>query len=509
MMAEADGSCCHTSTTTLDLAALIVGHWGSMRTRGDRAALLALLLLSASIRTFYLHAMDLPASDPWRHLALVRNIRAGLGMTLYEGQPFIWYAPGWHALLAAMPRAWPMATLAACFSSLSVLPVYWVLRAIEPAGGKAAARVAGLLTAACGPLVAYTCHFGAEALAMFLGFTSLAIAGSSAKLQVWLLAGLLFGVSLAMRINFLFDAFLLLLFLRNWRQALAAASGIAIPLGLLWWRNHDVIARYPFVFTWDGLAAKTSEFGPVSTLLLPSHPDIAAALLELHSQILPLPDWIGNAEGLRWGPLLFMISGCGCVLMSGRLPIVLAGFGSVGYLLFFDATHSSNFFRLYLPVFPVFSIAVALTAQRIWRGPHRHARHFAAGLVAIYLASGAPYLSPSSAQPLELVTPPPDLLRESRYLVNSGFYQPESLIYRFPDRHFIGMPHNPEYLQAFRQAYPQYEYVLWHHSFSEQPAILQKMIEGGARPLRSAQNGYGHAYTVFRLPPLRANASLD
>jgi hypothetical protein len=474
----------------------------SMRTRGDRAALLALLLLGASVRALYVSAMDLPASDPWRHLALVRNIRAGLGMTLYEEQPFLWYAPGWHALLAAMPPAWPLATLAACFSALSLLPVYSVLRSIEPAAGPGAARVATLLMAGCGPLVAYTCHFGPEALAMCLGLTAVAIAGAWPKPHAWLLAGLLFGISLAMRINLLFNAFLLLLFLRNWRQALAALAGIAVPIASLWWRNHVYIEQYPFVFTWDGLAAKTSDFGPVSTLLLVSHPDVSAALLDLHSQILPFADWIGNASGLRWGPLLFMISGCACVLISGRLAIVLAGLVSIGYLTFFDTTGSSRFFRLYVPVFPVFSIAAALTAQRIWRTPHRRAGWLAAALVAVCLVSGAEFLSPISAQPLEVVTPPPDLLHEPRYLVNSGFYQPESLIYRFPDERFIGMPQNPDYLEAFRRAYPQYEHVLWHHRFAGQQAVLRRLLERGARPVRSAHNAYGHAYTVLHLPPL-------
>jgi hypothetical protein len=131
----------------------------------------------------------------------------------------------------------------------------------------------------------------------------------------------------------------------------------------------------------------------------------------------------------------------------------------------------------------------------------RRAGWLAAAPVAVGLLSGAEYLSPTAAQALQAVTPPPEFLHESRYLVNSGFYQPESLIYHFPNQRFIGMPRNPDYLEAFRRAYPQYEYVLWHHSFSGQQAILQRLMASGARPLRTAHNAYGHAYTILRLPP--------
>ncbi len=58
------------------------------------------LLIGALVRWFYLARMDLPAYDPWRHLQLVENLRRGLGFTLFEGQPYLWYNPGWHHLLA-------------------------------------------------------------------------------------------------------------------------------------------------------------------------------------------------------------------------------------------------------------------------------------------------------------------------------------------------------------------------------------------------------------------------
>lgn len=462
----------------------------------------ALLGVAGVLRAGYLGVMELPASDPWRHMAVVRNLRAGLGLTLYDGQPFIWYAPGWHHLLAAMPSALPLASLAACFSALSVLPLYAIARGLDREG-RAVGAVAALLFAMCAPVVAFSCHFGPEALALCLSLCGVALAGRSGRSVVWLLAGLLFGCALTMRINFVFLGLLFLVFLRRPAQAFAVVAGAALPVALLWLRNRACIEQYPFVFTWDGMASKSSEYNAVSSLLLVSHPDVSAALRELHSRMLPDPEWIRGVDGIAWGPLLFMLSGAGCVLLSGNLGVLLAGSATMAYLLLFDTTHSSNFFRLYLPIFPVFSIAVALVCVRLWRGATRLRRAAAVVLVAGSVAAGAEYLIPYDVPPVEVVTPPTGLLQEAGYVVNSGFYQPESLIYRYPEKRFIGLPRDPRYLEAFRRAYPQYEYVLWHHSFSVQQAMFQALIASGAKTLRVGRNEAGHRYTVLRMPPLR------
>jgi len=47
---------------------------------------------------------------------------------------------------------------------------------------------------------------------------------------------------------------------------------------------------------------------------------------------------------------------------------------------------------------------------------------------------------------------------------------------------------NPDYLEAFRRAYPQYEYVLWHHRFAGQQALLPACDDGrrvGTRSVRA------------------------
>ena len=47
-------------------------------------------------------------------------------------------------------------------------------------------------------------------------------------------------------------------------------------------------------------------------------------------------------------------------------------------------------------------------------------------------------------------------------MVASGFFHPESLIYRFPHKRFIGMPLQPERFEDFRARSPEYRMILWH-----------------------------------------------
>ena len=130
-----------------------------------------------------------------------------------------------------------------------------------------------------------------------------------------------FRLALVLRLNFAFLGFLGLPWLKTPRRAAAFGAGAALPLALQWWRNRRILAAHDWVFTWDGLATPTDGFGPLSTLVIQMHPDVALALRRLHEQIVPWPefdahknDHSGPPPGLP-PPLLQGISG-----VSGITP---------------------------------------------------------------------------------------------------------------------------------------------------------------------------------------------
>lgn len=126
---------------------------------GEYTFLAILLVIGTFVRLFFLSAQSMPRFDPWWHLLLVENLRAGRGFTLFVGQPYIWCPPFWHGLAALMPRALGLDQLAALFSLLSI-PLTYVFARVGAKMSVGGAGVAGLFMAASGPLVAFTCHYG-------------------------------------------------------------------------------------------------------------------------------------------------------------------------------------------------------------------------------------------------------------------------------------------------------------------------------------------------------------
>lgn len=125
----------------------------------DYIYVVILLLIGSALRIFFLHAYGIPRFDPWRHLLLVENLRAGRGFTLFAGQPYIWYPPFWHGFAALMPRALGLGQLAALFSLLTI-PLTYAFARVGAKMSAVGAGVAGFFMAASGPLVAFTCHYG-------------------------------------------------------------------------------------------------------------------------------------------------------------------------------------------------------------------------------------------------------------------------------------------------------------------------------------------------------------
>ena len=351
--------------------------------------------------------------------------------------------------------------------------------------------------AAYGPLISFTCHYGPESFALFLTLAALLISATLRQSAAQVAAGLLFGIALTARLNFAFN---LLLFVPCWKgrkHVNGFIAGMLLPLLLTWWRNRGIISEYPFVFTWDGLATRSADFTPFSTLFIQGHPSVSEGLRRLHELIVPAPQWLMTSDGIQWGLLFFMVCGTVCLLASRQLFTILAGALMLVYCLLFDRTLSSNFFRIYLAVFPAFFIGIALMAagpRKVWP----RALSWAGGvLVLLVLISGAPQLLNPATVPLDLVTPPESLLTQERYLVNSGFYHPESLIYRFPEKSFIGMPLAADQFAEFSLLYPEYDAILWHHDFSAQNMPAGRLKEFGYFPTRSAINRHGRRYTVF------------
>jgi hypothetical protein len=131
----------------------------------------------------------------------------------------------------------------------------------------------------------------------------------------------------------------------------------------------------------------------------------------------------------------------------------------------------------------------------------------AAAIVLAALASGArAWVPPSGPAPtlraaggitLEVATPPRDLLTEERYMVNSTFYHPESLIWRFPDKEFIGLPLDSDEFDEFQRQFPDYRTILWHET-SIQDDLLRFLVESGRyRIANEARNADGRRYLVL------------
>ena len=458
-----------------------------------------MMLIGAAARIAYLALTELPRFDPWRHLKLVENIRAGRGFTLFDGQPYIWHHPVWYYLSAALPARIGGQWLAGALSLLTVALVWRWLRATHPASPRVASAAA-LMMALFGPLVSFTCHMGPESFALTLVFAALVLVCTRPGLLAAAGAGALFGLAAAVRINFALNLFLFFPFLTTKRRSIVWVTGAAVPLGAAWWRNHQIIAAYPWVFTWDGLATRSSDFNMLSTLVIQMHPAVREGLSRLHAQLVPVPVWFRGPDGISWGPLMFLLLAAGCLIASRRRELALAGFASAGAFLFLDRSLSANFFRVWLGVFPVLIAAIAIAADRLRSradGSSRVPALVAGGLVALVIACGIGELLPQAMYPIEAVTPPPGLLTEDAYLVNSGFYHPEALAWRYPDKRFVGLPLVPGEVDDFLRAFPGYRAVLWHTG-GVQDEVARYLIETkGYAVVRRAANTAGLGYAVL------------
>jgi hypothetical protein len=433
------------------------------RTRGISWRALGLLTLAAAlVRLGFAAVTVVPSEDPWRHMALVRNLRAGLGFTLFDEQPYLWYPPPWY-WLAALVRPEEMKWLAAGFSTLAVpLFTLYLSRALE---NRRAALAGGLALGLCGPLVYYTGQLGAEAFALCLLCAALLASTASGRVVGGATSGLLFGLAVVSRPQIGLVAPLFLPLLRTARSGLALVLGAALPLAALWLRNHALLEAHPIVFTWDGVATRAGDYDLLSTLLPQLHPTIVAANAELYSHALARgPEWLFSGTGrLRIEMLALVGIGLACVLASRQRSAILAALTTVVFLGFCDRTRSSWFERNWFGLLPVLCMGLADVAGTLSRRGWRSRRGRAGVmLLTAFLALGAPSWKPGDFPPVEMLTPPPEFLPEDAYLVAGGFFQPEALVWRFPEKRFIGLPRDPELLNEVLRRFPTYRTMLWH-----------------------------------------------
>jgi len=468
---------------------------------------IAAVVTGAAIRAGYLWWMGLPLFDPWRHLELLSNLRAGKGFTLFEQQPYVWYAPLWYRIAAFLPESIDAAWVAGLFSAAAVALLALWLGASEDAALRKGAPWAAFCAAGFGPLVAFTCHYGAEAFALACLLAALAVWARSRGWLPALGAGLLFGVAVSARLSLAFDAFLFLPVLRGPRRAAALAAGAAFPLGLHWLRNYLVLSSQDWVFLWDGLAVRTARFNPLTTFFLQGHPDLAEGLRRLHAQLVPWPEWIVDAKGVRFDLIAFMALALAATIAARRWALLLAAGTTLAYLLVGDRTHSGNFFRLYVGLFPVFCAAFGLVAARFWERPR--GRWLAPAVPAAVLLAGLRFLKPDPMYPVEMVTPPAEALPRDAYMVSCGMYQPESLMWRYPGKRFIGLPLLPADFADFHASFPGYRAVIWHAPSVQQELGGALVTDAGFVIVRDVTNEYERRYGILEERGLAAETAPD
>ena len=160
------------------------------------------------------------------------------GFTLFDGQPYLWYGPTWYCLAPHSPPRFRIEWFAGLISAAS-RPRRFPLHAPPDAAGEPVAPiVAGTLFGAAGPVVAYTCHYGAEGLALFMTLLALLFAPVTRRAVGSFLGGLVFGVALVSRLNFVFDSFLFLPWMRRPSSGRRAAASGPPSRCANWWRNH-------------------------------------------------------------------------------------------------------------------------------------------------------------------------------------------------------------------------------------------------------------------------------
>jgi len=460
-------------------------------------------LAAAGARIAFAAATALPSADPWRHLSLVRNLRAGLGFTLFDGQPYFWYPSPWYRVAALAPPA-EMKWVAAAFSTLAApLFALFVARALRC---RRAGLAGGLAFALCGPLVQHAGQLGAEGFALFLLCGALAVSTVPRPAVAGGASGVLFGLAVVSRLQLGVFGLLFVPMLKRARSGVLFVALALLAPAWVWIHNHEILSTHPIVFTWDGLATPASSYGPVTTLAPQLHRSVVESNARLYEAAFEHgPEWLFTGSGRLRLELLALVALGLAGLVAGRCGF--AGLAALVTMLAMgplDATHSGWFERNWFGLLPLLCLGVGAFAAR-WahRGWRTGGGALAAGLLVLFVALGAPSFRQPEIWPIEAVTPPPDLLQERCYFVGGGFYHPQGVLWRYPDKRILGLPRDAAMLDELLERYPDCRAMLWHPFAAE--TVQRELFEfvrasPRFRAVANTVNEANYAYLVVEVP---------
>ena len=459
------------------------------------ASICLIVLLTVSFKLIYFSQITVPPFDSWRHLVLIRNIQTGNGFTLFNNQPYLWYSPIWYYFAAFFTLFFNIKLLIIAISAIcSVLFFFFVYKTEK---SLSVAFTAGILFAVYPPNAVYTSSFGSEPFSLLLIFTALMLLLYKPDNYLFVcLSGLIFGISLSCRINFIF-LFFLVIPLINKKKLIIFVSAISLLFFLSCLRNYLIIHSYSYLFSWDGLATKTDSYNIISTFIPQLNKTVEVAISELHKSIFKYPEWFINERKIQFGTISFILLSLVSVVYTKRIYFYFAGILPFIYFTFFDNTLSGYFFRIYLPLFPIYFISIALSVNKLFnRSTNKKFFIFAVSLMVF--ASGCPYLFPRDITVLKNLTPPDQFINKKYYMVNSGYFHPENLIYKYPDKKFIGMPLNYSDFDNFTKNFPKYKNILWHIEFSIQDNLLIWLIQSKKyKVIKYETNNAGLEYVLL------------
>lgn len=462
----------------------------------DATAAVFLGLLASAVRVLYCHLQAVPAFDPWRHLALIRNVRDGLGFSLFDGQPYIWYTPYWHAFCALFPESLSPEWIAAGMSIATVLLWYWWLRSPALRMPTPVATLASTVLALFGPLVSFTCHYGPESMALFLLVLALAASAWYPSAPTTIFVGIAAGIAVMTRINLALSLVLFWRLLKAPRRLAAFAAGFCVPVAIAWVTNGRVIASNPFVFVFDGIAVDATSFNTLTSIFLQGNTTVSDALLALHAKIMRSPEWLPVPQSpASYAPVVAVSTLVAATALSRQWHYLGAAAAGILYFGLLDRTHSGYFFRVFLGIIPVLAAGVAHFMAS--NGAARTGPALRAIVLALVLIGGAQHLVPSRTLPIDAVLPPNELITAESMMMNGGFYQPESVIYRYPNVRIIGLPLRERDFERFKACYPGIDYILWH-DFSIQDSVVSRALTSGEFHItRTGANSWHRQYAVL------------
>jgi hypothetical protein len=461
------------------------------------------------VRLAHVRLLPIVPFDPWRHLALVRNLADGRGFVLFDDQLYTFYSPFWYVLAALV---WPHvnpASAAAVFGGLSTMPA-WIVGNFY--GGRRGAWMSALGAAFLGQLIYFSTTYGGEALSVTLLWTAWALCctGISSRARA-LAAGLILGVALLLRPQLLIAILPLVVLVRRHRAAALLAA--ALPAAGQALANFANLARFPFIYGWDGLAVPRASVTLPGWVLGSLDWRVLGQAAAYYGALVKPAGWkalLTTSEMLNQpGLIAFILAGTVACLLSKRPALLITGLVGLSLPLM---TRNWWFGRHWITLMPVYLAALAsLGALDSASGPgprRKIARVAAMGTLLALLAMGLPMIGEATPMSLASVIPPTGMLPAAGSLaVQGGDYHPESIVWAYPALRVIGLPSDPSNLRPMLRSEAT-DLVLLHEPYGICPRTAREVATSrDFRLLAIGRNPFGVTYRLYRFlaaaPPPR------